>query len=292
MLLTALRLKGETVDEIVGAARALRERAIRIPARRSGLLDTCGTGGDELQHLQHQHGDRLRDGGLRSAGGEALQPRRFQPQRLGRRARGAGRPHRSVPRAEVARAIDEIGLGFCFAPVAHGAMKYAAPVRKQLGFRTIFNLLGPLTNPAGPSSSSSAPVASRGRRKAGRRRWPAWGRIARWSSAATTSWTKSACGARTTLLRVEKGTIEASEWTAGLSGPATNAPSLTCGVSSAAESAEMIRDVLSGVTGAARNIVLANTAAALIVAQNSREPREAVAVAAAAIDSRPGGGDF
>ena len=78
-----------------------------------------------------------------------------------------------LPAEEVARAIDEIGLGFCFAPVAHGAMKYAAPVRKQLGFRTIFNLLGPLTNPAGADFQLIGAGRMANRRKAGRGAGPA-----------------------------------------------------------------------------------------------------------------------
>ncbi len=148
MLLTALRLKGETVDEIVGAARALRERAIRIPTQRPGLLDTCGTGGDELSTFNISTATALvtaacgvpvakhsnRGFTSRSGSADVLEA-------LGVRI--------DLTPQEVARAIDEIGIGFCFAPVAHGAMKYAAPVRKQLGFRTVFNMLGPLTNPAG-----------------------------------------------------------------------------------------------------------------------------------------------
>ena len=148
LLLTALRLKGETVDEIVGACVALRERAIRIPTSRVGLFDTCGTGEDELRTFNistatafvtaacgvpvAKHSNR----GFSSSSGSA-----DVLEALGVRI--------DLPPEDVGRAIDEIGLGFCFAPVAHGAMKYAAPVRKKLGFRTIFNLLGPLTNPAG-----------------------------------------------------------------------------------------------------------------------------------------------
>ena len=167
LLLTALRLKGETVDEIVGAALALRERAIRIPTSRVGLLDTCGTGGDELRTFNistatafvtaacgvpvAKHSNR----GFSSSSGSA-----DVLEALGVRI--------DLPPEDVGRAIDEIGLGFCFAPVAHGAMKYAAPVRKKLGFRTIFNLLGPLTNPAGARVPARRRQSRGGGRKAGR----------------------------------------------------------------------------------------------------------------------------
>ena len=282
MLLTALRLKGETVDEIVGAARALRERAIRIPARRPGLLDTCGTGGDELQTFNvstatafvtaacgvpvAKHSNR----GISSRSGSA-----DVLEALGVRI--------DLSPEEVGRAIDEIGLGFCFAPVAHGAMRYAAPLRKQLGFRTIFNLLGPLTNPAGADfqliGASRITVAEKLAQALVR-----LGTIRAFVVCGNDELDEVSLWGRTTLLRVENRKIEAFEWSAGQLGLEECAVA-DLRVTSAAESAQVIRDVLSGVKGAARNIVLANAAAALIVAQESREPREAVAIAAAAIDS-------
>jgi len=282
MLLTALKLKGETVDEIVGAARALRERAIRIPAHRSGLLDTCGTGGDELHTFNistatafvtaacgvpvAKHSNR--GASSRSGSADVLEA-------LGVRI--------DLPPEQVARSIDEIGLGFCFAPLAHGAMKYAAPVRKQLGFRTIFNLLGPLTNPAGADFQ----LIGTGRTAVAEKLAQALARLG-------TIRALVVCGnneldevslwGRTTLLRVEKQTIEASEWSAGLLG-LDECAIADLRVASPVESAQVIREVLSGAKGAARNIVLANTAAALIVAEECRDPREAVALGAAAIDS-------
>jgi anthranilate phosphoribosyltransferase len=188
-----------------------------------------------------------------------------------------------LPPEEVGRAIDEIGLGFCFAPVAHGAMRYAAPVRKQLNFRTIFNLLGPLTNPAGADFQ----LVGAGRTVLAEKLAQALARLG-------TVRALVVCGndeldevslwGRTVVLSVENRTIEASEWSAGFLGLDECAVA-DLRVSSAAQSAQVIREVLSGANGAARNIVLANTAAALIVAQKSREPREAIAVAASAIDS-------
>ena len=99
--------------------------------------------------VQHQHGGGDRRRGSRSARRQARQPQHHQQERLGRRAGGAGRriSMRRVPVVE--RCLDELGICFCFAPQLHPAMKHVAPVRKKLGFATIFNLLGPLCNPAG-----------------------------------------------------------------------------------------------------------------------------------------------
>jgi anthranilate phosphoribosyltransferase len=282
MLLTALKLKGETVDEIVGAARALRERAIRIPAKRSGLLDTCGTGGDELHTFNvstatafvtaacgvpvAKHANRSVSS--RSGSADVLES-------LGVRI--------DLSPAQVARAIDEIGIGFCFAPLAHGAMKYAAPVRKQLGFRTIFNMLGPLTNPAGAEFQ----LLGAGRTALAEKLAQALARLG-------TTRAFIVCGndeldevslwGRTTVFRVEDHAIDASEWSASVLG-LDECTVADLRVNSVADSAQTIRSVISGTKGPARNIVLANSAAALIVAQKCGEPREAVAVAAAAIDT-------
>ncbi len=147
-LLTALRIKGEAVSEIVGAARAMIACATRIPTTRRGLLDTCGTGGDKLHTFNistaaalvaassgvpvAKHGNRSVSSSSGSA--DVLE--------------ALGINVRLTPE-EVGRCVDDLGIGFCFAPLFHGSMKHAMPVRKVLGFRTLFNLLGPLTNPAG-----------------------------------------------------------------------------------------------------------------------------------------------
>jgi anthranilate phosphoribosyltransferase len=282
MLLTALRLKGETVDEIVGAARALRERAIRIPTARPGLLDTCGTGGDGLctfnistatAFVTAACGVPVAKHSNRSA--SSLTGSADVLEALGVRV--------DLSVDMVAREIDEIGIGFCFAPIAHGAMKYAAPVRKQLGFRTIFNMLGPLTNPAGAEFQ----LIGAGRIAVAEKLAEALVRLG-------TTRALVVCGndeldevslwGQTTLFRIENQAMTRLEWSPDVLGlEACTVAELA--VSSPAESARVIREVLSGATGPARNIVLANTAAALIVAHNWGDPREAVAVAAAAIDS-------
>ena len=145
--LTALRIQGETVEEVTGAARVMREKALHIDAGEGCVIDTCGTGGDGKNTFNisttvafvvaaagitvAKHGNRAVSSGSGSA--DVL---------------GALGVKIDVPREMVERCLQEVGLGFLFAPAMHGAMKYAAAPRREVGIRTIFNLLGPLTNPA------------------------------------------------------------------------------------------------------------------------------------------------
>jgi anthranilate phosphoribosyltransferase len=145
--LIAMRMKGETVDEITGCARVMREKATRLNPKRRPLVDTCGTGGDGSNTFNvsttaafvvagagvavAKHGNR----GMSSACGSA-----DVFQQLGVKI--------DMEPAAVEKCIDEVGLGFMFAPLYHGAMKHAIGPRKEMGVRTIFNVLGPLSNPA------------------------------------------------------------------------------------------------------------------------------------------------
>jgi len=146
--LVALRLKGETVEEITGCARAMREAATTIDVGNLPVVDTCGTGGDEKGTFNvstaaaivaaaagvpvAKHGNRSVSSGSGSA--DVLE-------RLG--------VNIEAPPAVVERCVREAGIGFLFAPMLHRAMKYAIGPRRELGIRTVFNILGPLTNPAG-----------------------------------------------------------------------------------------------------------------------------------------------
>jgi len=145
--ITALRMKGETIEEITGAALVMREKAAKIKSNQKILVDVCGTGGDKLNTFNistttafvvaaagvavAKHGNRSVSS--KSGSADLLE-------KLG--------VNLNLSPVQVGSCIDEIGIGFMYAPVFHQAMKYAIGPRKEIGARTIFNLLGPLTNPA------------------------------------------------------------------------------------------------------------------------------------------------
>ena len=146
--LTALRLKGETVEEITSFARVMREFAARINPRVDGILvDTCGTGGDKIKTFNISTAVALVAAGaeipIAKHGNRSVTSKAGSADVL----EALGVKIDLAP-SEVERCIEEIGFGFMFAPVFHGAMKYATPVRREIGIRTVFNILGPLTNPA------------------------------------------------------------------------------------------------------------------------------------------------
>lgn len=147
--LSLLRVKGETPAEITGAARVMREKATKIDAGTKAIVvDTCGTGGDGSMTFN-----------ISTAAAFVVSAAGLTVAKHGNRSVSSKSGSADVLRslgvnieAEVSRVeecLSEIGIGFLFAPLLHGAMKYAAPVRRDIGIRTIFNILGPLTNPAG-----------------------------------------------------------------------------------------------------------------------------------------------
>ena len=147
-LLTALAVKGETVEEVAGAASAMRRRVIGIPSDRADLLDTCGTGGDGKGTFNISTAAALvaAAAGVPVAkhGNRSISSRSGSADVLA--ALGVAI---DLTPAQAAAALDRIGIAFLFAPKLHPAMREVMPVRRELGFRTIFNILGPLTNPAG-----------------------------------------------------------------------------------------------------------------------------------------------
>ncbi len=146
--LMGLRLKGETVEEIAGCAQSMREKAVRIRSGRDRVIDTCGTGGDAAGTFNISTAAAI----IASAAGAvvAKHGNRAVSSKCGSAdvLKGLGVNIELHPE-RVAEVLEEVGITFLFAPLMHGAMKFAAPVRRDLGIRTIFNILGPLTNPAG-----------------------------------------------------------------------------------------------------------------------------------------------
>ena len=145
--LTALHIKGETVAEIVGAARVMRAKSEKLNIKATSLVDTCGTGGDGADTFNISTASALVAAGagvnIAKHGNRAVSSRSGSADVL--KCLGV---NLDASLATVKRCVEKAGIGFLFAPLMHKAMKHAAGVRKELGFRTIFNLLGPLTNPA------------------------------------------------------------------------------------------------------------------------------------------------
>lgn len=146
--LTALRMKGETIPEIAGCALAMREMATKINTRHDNVIDTCGTGGDGLGTFNISTAAAIvaASAGAKVAkhGNRAISSKSGSADVL--KALGV---NIEASKEKTERCLNEIGIAFLFAPLLHGAMKYATPVRRELGIRTVFNILGPLTNPAG-----------------------------------------------------------------------------------------------------------------------------------------------
>ncbi|RMG38718.1 MAG: anthranilate phosphoribosyltransferase [Planctomycetota bacterium] len=276
-LLTAFAACGENEDALVGAAQAMRDRAAAITVRRRPLLDTCGTGGDRLHTFNistataivaaaagvpvAKHGNRSVSSSSGSA--DVLQA-------LGVRI--------DLSPEDVGRCIDEVGIGFCFAPLFHGAMKHVADVRRRLGFRTIFNLLGPLTNPAAAEHQLLGANSNRAARLIA-------GALARLG----TQRAFVVCGndqldevclwGPTLALEVRSdGTVLEHTWQPqdfGLQPVELRA----LRVDSPQQSADLIRNVLADIAHPARDVVVANTAAALLAAGRCENLRQAAAVA-------------
>jgi anthranilate phosphoribosyltransferase len=277
-LLAALAVRGETEDEVVGFARTMRERA--VPFAAESAVDTCGTGGDGAgtfnistlaSFVVAACGVKVAKHGNRSASGSCGSADLLEA--LGVKI--------DPPLEHVRRRFEEAGWTFLFAPAFHAATRHAVGPRKELGVRTAFNLLGPLTNPARPAAQvvgvprpDLAPFLARCLCRLGvARAWVVHG-------AGLDELTLSG---PTTVAEVRDGELRAFTVTpqdAGLA-PAA-AESLRGG--DAAKSAGLAREVLSGAPGPRRDVVVLNAAAALVVAGRARDLREGAAQAAAALD--------
>ncbi|RLB66389.1 MAG: anthranilate phosphoribosyltransferase [Deltaproteobacteria bacterium] len=295
--ITALRMKGETIDEITGAARVMRQKATRVPVLDSTvnldrddinvdeetIVDTCGTGGDGTNTFN-----------ISTATAFVVAATGLKVAKHGNRSVSSQCGSADVIKAlgvnldlnpeQVGRCVAEVGIGFLFAPLLHSAMKYAIGPRREIGIRTVFNLLGPLTNPAGAGiqvlgvyDPELTGVIARVLKKLG-------GKNAMIVHGAGCLDELSLVG-ETTIARLRDG--ELSSFTlvpedAGLE----RAPLAAVKGGDAFTNAGILMDIFNGDRGPRRDVVLLNAAAVLVTAGKAEDFREGVEQAAAVIDSR------
>ncbi len=282
--LVALRMKGETVDELVGFARAMRQMAEPIDAGGDGeaLLDTCGTGGDGLSTFNISTVAALvvAGAGVRVAkhGNRSISSRCGSADLL--EAMGVRVP---MPPALCGRAIREVGIGFLYAPAIHTAARHAQPVRLALKIRTVFNLLGPLTNPAGATAQlAGAPSPHFAELIAGALAELALPRgfVVHGSDGLDEITTTGA----TLAFEIGAGTVTRRTLTPDHFGvPSARPEDLKGG--DPQRNLEIAREILGGARGPRRDIVLVNAAAALVAAGRAADFARGMALAAEAVDS-------
>jgi anthranilate phosphoribosyltransferase len=280
--LVALRAKGETADEIAGCAEAMREHVLPVRPQRDDLVDTAGTGGDGAHTLNistaaalvaagagaavAKHGNRAVSSACGSA--DVLEALGFNLE---------------LPPERIAGSIDELGFGFMFAPLHHPAMRHAAPVRRELATRTVFNVLGPLTNPAGARAQVVGVYAAQLvttiavvlARLGARRAFVVhgYGGIDELSPAGPNLVAEVVDG------EVHERTIDPLD----LGLPRCAPEELRGGAPG--ENARAIREVFAGGTGGRRSAILLNAAGAIAAANHAEDLREGLALARNALDS-------
>ncbi|MCY4245445.1 MAG: anthranilate phosphoribosyltransferase [Gammaproteobacteria bacterium] len=280
--LAALRMKGESIDEITAAAEVMRALAARVTVDAQQLTDVVGTGGDGLRtfnistaamFIAAAAGGRMAKHGNRAASGASGSADVLA---------AAGVPL-DLPPADVAKCIEQTGIGFMFAPQHHSAMKHAIGPRREMGVRTIFNVLGPLTNPAGAenfllgvfSAALTGPLA-RVLQKLGARRAMV--------VCADDGMDEISTAAPTRVAELRDGEIREYQITPEDFGLArSTVDSLT--VNDAEQSLQIINQVFAGGQGAARDILLLNGGAAVYVAGRAATLTAGITCAAEVVDS-------
>ncbi|MFL6416551.1 MAG: anthranilate phosphoribosyltransferase [Bryobacteraceae bacterium] len=283
-ILLFLRNKGETVAEIVGFAEAMRQSSlpVHIDESETPLVDTCGTGGDgaDTFNISSAAAFVVAGAGMRVAkhGNRKVSSRCGSCdvlEQLGVRV--------DLSPEQVASCIREVGMGFLYAPSFHPAMKSAREARASLQGRTVFNLLGPLTNPAqarlqvmGAFSVRAAEMLANAAARLGVERACVVNGGDGLDEITTTT--------HTTIFQVDGGKVQKGRWLPSDFGLEQSSPEDLKG-GDAETNAGIIRSVLEGERGPARDVVLANAAAALVTGQRASELKPAVAIAAESIDS-------
>jgi len=281
-LLIALAMKGERPSEMVGFANAMRARAVVVPSAVDGAFDTCGTGGDGLHTFNVSTaaaiviagaGVRVAKHGNRAASSRCGSADVFEALGVNLQA----------PPGAVARALSEAGLAFFFAQAWHPSMKHAGPTRRELGVRTAFNLLGPLTNPAHPKRQLIG-VSRPEHTELLARALGDLGATRAWVVHGANGLDEISTTGHTKVSELREGAVNTFYvHPADLGLPLAPVTDLAGG--SAAENAEMITRLLAGERGPRRDVVLLNAAAALLVAGVASSIQDGLARAADSIDT-------
>ena len=280
--ITALRVKGETIDEITGAVRVMRQKATKIKTKHGLVVDTWGTGGDGSQtfNVSTTVAFVVAGAGVPVAkhGNRAISSRSGSADVL--KALGV---NIEISPEMVGGCIDEIGIGFLFAPVLHGAMKHAIGPRREVGIRTVFNILGPLTNPAGAKaqvigvydSNLTEPIANVLKNLGCQSAFVVHGDdgLDEITTTTTTQVSQLAYG------NVINYIIDPTEF-----GIANADPSELIG-GTPETNADITYSVLNVATGPKRDITLINSAAAIVAGGKSSNIQSGLEIASAAIDS-------
>jgi anthranilate phosphoribosyltransferase len=284
--LVALRLKGETADEIAGCAEAMREHVLVVRPERSDLVDTAGTGGDGARTFNISTAAALvaaaAGAGVAKHGNRAVSSSSGSADVL----EALGFNLELAPEA-IARSIDELGFGFLFAPTHHPAMRHAAPIRRELATRTVFNVLGPLTNPAGARAQVVGVYAPE--------LVPTIADVLARLGAERAFVVHGAAGVDelspagpNLVCEVVDGEVRRREIDPLELGIDRCAPEELTG-GEPAENAETIRQIFAGAPGGKRDAVLLNAAGAIAAGGLAKDLGEGVAIAREAIDSGAAG---
>ena len=283
-ILSFLRNKGETVAEIVGFAAAMREQSLPIHVDQSEipLVDTCGTGGDGAETFN------ISTAAAFVAAGAGMRVAKHGNRKVSSRCGSCDLLEHLGVRVDltpeqVSACVESIGIGFLYAPSFHPAMKNAREARAALKGRTAFNLLGPLTNPArariqviGAFSVRAAEMLANASARLGIERAFVVNGGDGLDEITTTTYT--------TIFQVEDGRVQKGRWFPSDFGLEQSAPEDLKG-GDAETNGAIVRSVLNGDVGPARDVVLANAAAALVVGQRASELKVGVAMAAESIDT-------
>lgn len=281
-LVTALRIKGETIEEVTGFAQSMRRYARKVATDSTNLLDTCGTGGDGAHTFNISTASALvaAAGGIRVAkhGNRAASSKSGSADVL--EALGV---NIALDDAGAACCLDKLGICFMFAQVFHQSMKHAAVPRKEIGIRTVFNLLGPLTNPAsadrqllGVFDLEKTELMANVLKELGLKR----GMVV----ASHDGLDEISISAPTRITELKNGQVTTFELTPDDLGLRASGIEAIAG-GDAATNADIILSVLRGERGAYRDVVLANAGACFYVSERCSTLQEGVKLSAAAIDS-------